>query len=231
MSGLMNTPRKRNLHGSTAISVALVLLCLVLGLSPCGNAACADSDTRSASPTQVSSQFAIADFDGDTRPDFATVQVGQGNASDARYRIRFQLSTGSRQTIDLTAPTGGLDIRSRDVNGDTFPDVIVTTSWTNRPVAVLLNDGRGNFTSSDPSVFPGAFQTSERSWTHTTDEIRDAYAALFSRYLSGDYEEGDRAFSPPDESRLPIASSSQFAALSTVVFSFGRAPPSFSLHL
>lgn len=230
-SGIMKTLHPRNLSWPRAASVAFALLCLAMGFAPFGNAASAGPRSWPASSAQVTSQFAIADFDGDSRPDLATVQVGQNDSWNTRYWIAFQLSTGSRQTLGITAPTGGLQIASRDVNGDDFVDVVVTTSWTNRPVAVLLNDGRGNFTPSDPSAFPGAFETSERSWTYTTDEIRDASAALSLRYLSGDYEEGDRAFSPPNKTRLPISSSSQFAALSTIVSSFGRAPPSYSPHL
>lgn len=202
-----------------------------MGFAPCGYAAPDGPQSRPVSSARVTSQFAIADFDGDSKPDLATVQAGQGDSWNTRYWIAFQLSTGSRQTLGITAPTGGLQITSRDVNGDTFVDVIVTTTWTKRPVAVLLNDGWGNFTPSDPSVFPGAFQTSEKFWTLTTDEVRDASAALCSRYFSGDYEEGSRDFSPPDETRLPITCSSQFVALSTVVSFFGRAPPSFSPHL
>jgi hypothetical protein len=206
-------------------------LCLVIGFAPRGNAAIDAPQRRPISFSQVVSEFAIADFDGDSKPDFATVQSGQEGSSNTRYWIAFQLSTGSRQTLDITAPTGGLRITSRDVNGDDFLDVIVTASWTNRPVAVLLNDGRGNFTPSDPSVFPGAFETSENSWTLRTDQIADASAALSLRYFSGDYEVGGTAFSPPHETRLPVTSTSQFAAPSSSIFFLGRAPPSFSPHL
>ena len=76
--------------------------------------------------------------------DLGTVQVGQRSSWDTHYWIAFQLSRGSRQILGVTAPTGGLQITSRDVNGDSFLDVVVTTAWTNRPVAVLLNDGQGN---------------------------------------------------------------------------------------
>lgn len=230
-SGLMKTLRHRNCSWSGAVSAAFAFFCLIMSFAPRGNAAPDGPQRRPVSSTQATSQFAIADFDGDSKPDLATVQAGQDRSSDTRYWIRFRLSTGSQQNVGISAPAGGLQITSRDVNGDDFLDVIVTTSWTNRPVAVLLNDGRGNFTPSDPSAFPGAFQTSEKSWTCTTDEIRDSSAALCSRYLSGDFEEVRRHFSPPDETRRPMACSSQFIVRSTVVSFFGRAPPSFSPHL
>src|SRR5216684_21445 len=47
--------------------------------------------------------FAIADFDGDNQPDFASVQLGQYGRVEGRYSIGFQLSTGSRQSIVITA--------------------------------------------------------------------------------------------------------------------------------
>src|SRR6267378_678973 len=136
---------------------AFVACCALLAIS--GRRAAA-----SAVPAQVATHFAIADFDRDNRPDLASVHVGQSSSSSTRYWIAFHLSGGSGQTVGITAPTGGLQITSRDVNGDSFPDVVVTTAWTNRPVAVLLNDGQGNFKASSPSAFPGAFRTSEESW-------------------------------------------------------------------
>jgi hypothetical protein len=119
-------------------------------------------------------QFAIEDFDGDSRPDIATVQDGRSVAVGNHYWISFELSTGGSQNIDLAAPSGGLDISSRDVNGDDFVDVVVTATGTNRPVAVLLNDGAGSFTASDPSAFPGAFRKSTNFWSGLTEELREA---------------------------------------------------------
>jgi hypothetical protein len=217
--------------GGSGIARALLALCCAAIFSGKLQAA-PPAQNYGTTSGRIAPQFAVADFDGDSRADSATVQVGTREGSASHYSIRFRLSSGwSSQNIDLTAPTGGLDISSRDVNGDDFLDVIVTTAWTNQPVAVLLNDGQGNFTESDPSVFPGAFATSENSWNFRTDPIPDASAALFSRYHSGDYEEDGRIFFPPNHTRLPIAFSSQFVAFSSVVSFLGRAPPFFSLSL
>jgi hypothetical protein len=230
MFELLNTRCQRNFYRPAGITASFVLSVLILGLAPCGNAAPGNSATESTAPAQALSHFAVADLDGDTKPDFATVQVGQSNALDARYRIRFQLSTGSQQSIDLTAAAGGLEIRSRDVNGDTFPDVIVTTSWTNRPVALLLNDGRGNFMPSDPSIYPGAFTNFESCWTVSADQIERASAALLTRYLSGDCE-GGGVTSPLNETRLQVVHSSIVVTLSSAISFLGRAPPFYSVPL
>jgi len=131
--------------------------------------------------TAIVPQFAIEDFDGDSKPDIATVSECLRGAADDHYRIKFQLSSGRSQNIDLTAPVGGLDLSSRDVNGDDFLDVVVTTAGTDRPVAVLLNNGAGTFTASDPSTFPGAFRKSYNFWSGLTEELPDASPAFFSR--------------------------------------------------
>jgi hypothetical protein len=142
--------------------------------------------TRNATAheTAVVPQFAIEDFDGDSRPDIATVQEGRNGAVDNHYWISFQLSSGGTQSIDLAAPAGGLDISSRDVNRDDFVDVVVTATGTNHPVAVLLNNGAGTFTASDPSAFPDAFRKSNNFWSRLTEELREGSPAFLSRFHS-----------------------------------------------
>jgi hypothetical protein len=167
---------------------------------------------------------------GDRRPDLATVQAGQISSSDTRYWIGFQLSSGSRQTLGITAPTGGLRIMSRDVNGDDFLDIIVTTAWTNQPVTVLLNDGHGNFTQSGPSAFASAFRTSETGWTCTSVEIKDGTAVILSRNLHGDCDEDCSINSPPYVIGRPVPWASLNPYFFAVVSSLGRAPPSFVFH-
>ena len=228
-SVLMKTFRRSNLSWFRAVRALFALLCL--GFAACGNAASPGPQSWPVSSTQARSQFAIADFDGDNRPDLATVQVGQGSSWDTHYWIAFQLSHGSRQVLGVTAPTGGLQITSRDVNGDSFLDVVVTTAWTNRPVAVLLNDGRGNFRASSPSAVPAAFTNSENSWASTTNEFKDATAVLLSRHPTGNCSEGGR-FSPSRKvTGLLVLRASRNSLFSPIVSFLGRAPPSFVPHI
>jgi hypothetical protein len=230
-SVLMKRLHQSNLFWFRAVRAAFGLLCLCLGFAACGNGASTGPQSWQVSSTQATSQFAIADFDGDNRPDLATVQVGHSGSWDTDYWIAFQLSRGSRQILGITAPTGGLQVTSRDVNGDSFLDVIVTTAWTNQPVAVLLNDGKGNFRASSPSAFPGAFTTSEESWALTTDEVKDGTAVLFSRYPTGNCPEGSKFSSPRNVTGLLVPGASRNSLSSAVVSFLGRAPPSFLLHI
>jgi hypothetical protein len=126
-------------------------------------------------------RFAIADFDGDLKPDLATVQVAGSNARTTHYSIRFDLSSGAARSISLIAPSGGLQIVPKDVNGDNIPDLVVSTRWLNRPVAVLLNDGHGNFTLADPGAFPGVTRNSQTEWSATGAQIHDGAAIAPSR--------------------------------------------------
>jgi hypothetical protein len=202
--------------------LALVWLALGLGLRTASASESPRSDRTSAQ--HIAAPLTIGDFDGDQRPDFVTADIGQRGASRTVYKIAIELSSGARSTLNIAAPDGGLQLTSRDVNGDDWPDVIVTTAWTQRPVAVLLNDGQGNFIELAPEQFPGAFPDSSSSLASTNNEIRDSLAVLISRYDAGYFKPAASLDSPylarqqiPDlRSDSPVSRSSSF---------LGRAPP------
>src|SRR5271169_2974089 len=100
-----------------------------------------------------SSSFALADFDGDRKPDLASVEFTRFDSSEVRYSITFRLTSGNAQTVGVVAPFGGLDISVRDVNGDAALDLIVRSAWHHQVVAIFLNDGHGHFAATDPSAF------------------------------------------------------------------------------
>jgi hypothetical protein len=182
---------------------------------------------RNSTPreTGIVPQFTIEDFDGDNRPDIATVLEGPGGAANNHYRITFQLSSGGSQNIDLAGPMGGLDLSSRDVNGDDFLDVVVTTVGSNWPVAVLVNDGAGTFTASDPSAFPGAFRKSSHFWRGVAEELPEASPALYSRSSSSDLDPSNETFSIPVETQVFARRSNRLEAHDVEVSYLGRAPP------
>ena len=229
MFSIPNEASCRSIARPAGRYAAFLLYCSLVTLAPVGNAG-GSGQNSPASSRLLASQFAITDFDGDNRPDLASVRLGQSGAHSARYLIDFHLTRGLPQSIGVIAPAGGLELISRDVNGDNFPDVIVTTYLTNQPVAILLNDGRGNFSQSDPSAFPGALPTSESSRFSKPDAIMDATAMLSWRYLSGECEECGGALFPQIEAGRSVANGFHSAALSKGGLFFGRAPPSASFH-
>jgi len=165
----------RRLDGSaTATFVRRILpLFLLLGMIA-GAAAGADASHSSTASIGPGLQFAVADFDGDHLPDLVGVQSGQSDVSRTKYWIQLQLSATGQQTISLIAPTGGLQIAARDVNGDQIPDLILTTTCLRQPVAIFINDGHGTFTRVEPTAFPEAFRESQSSWDSRTDRTADA---------------------------------------------------------
>jgi hypothetical protein len=172
--------------------------------------------------------FAIGDFDGDSRPDLATVRVGQISASNARYWINFELSAGSRQLIYFTAPVGGLEITTRDVNGDESVDLVVTTALLARPVAILLNDGHGKFTYRDAVEFTGIVWRFESGLRGANVDGKDAVAWTQSTTADKDGR------SPPAvrlQSTELFAESSSIALKNSFLVFSGRAPPASGISL
>lgn len=168
-SGIWVGPLRRPLASP---GLFLLLFLLVFSL-------CAPHTTQAAAQAPVlaplsgsGAPFAFADFDGDHRPDFATVEGSEGRTlSTENYWIRLRLSSLGKSYIHLSAPKGGLLVEARDVNGDNAVDLVVATAWLDQPVGVLLNDGRGNFSQASPSRFPEAFSKSSANWRGSLTRI------------------------------------------------------------
>jgi hypothetical protein len=162
-------------HRFAAVRLLYRSLCLVFfaGLLS-GAAAAADVPSAPASSLGPNLPFSIADFDGDSKPDLASVHTGKSDLGRTDYWIQLQLSVAERQTFQIIAPMGGLQIVARDVNGDHALDLVLTTTWLRQPVAILLNDGHGTFSRVDPDAFPEAFHESKTSWGSTTEHAMDA---------------------------------------------------------
>lgn len=187
-------------------------------------AACAEVTTAPVASNRSGLPLAIADFDGDTRPDVAVVQVGRSNSSQTDYWIQLQLSSVGRQTILVVAPAGGLQIVARDVNGDDAPDLILTTTWLNEPVAVYLNSGHGSFSRVDPSNFPGAFAASTiRSNLGTRETTEIGGAPQRSRF--GNRRETGRRLTLQQKGVVP-SPGCVFVSARFSLSPLSRAPPS-----
>jgi hypothetical protein len=98
-------------------------------------------------------RFAIADFDGDWKPDLAVVETTGAREVTERYAVRLQLSAGKALWFLIDAPSGGVWLAARDVNGDDLPDLVVSSISDKRVVAVLLNRGHGMFSQGELGAY------------------------------------------------------------------------------
>jgi hypothetical protein len=131
-------------------------------------------------PTGPGVRSALDDLDGDFRPDQIAVQTGASGFSGTEYWIELRLSTIGHQRIPVFSLPGGLQVVARDVNGNGSLDLVLTTTSLRLPVAVLLNDGHGQFTRVDPDAFPKAFQDAGTSWQSHDRALDDCFGLLRS---------------------------------------------------
>ncbi len=93
-----------------------------------------------ASPAAADSHtsWAVADFDGDQKPDLVSVT----ELSVSEPVIHF----GALQSSAFTAATGlpTHRLRARDLDGDSDRDIVLETIFS-EPIAVWINDGSGHF--------------------------------------------------------------------------------------
>jgi hypothetical protein len=198
---------------------------LVLGATP----ARARAENLSATSLGPGLTFAIADFDGDRRPDFARIEAGQNRPGSADYSIQIQLSDVGRQSIHLVGPTGGLLIEARDVDGDRTIDLVVSTAWRKQPLAVFLNDGHGSFSRAEVAAFAGAFSEWEIKFVSASSPATDDLGVAPQPGAGICPEENDSGFHRSPAS-LILFLSAGFPSDSFLTSHSGRAPPSEVRH-
>lgn len=170
-------------------------------------------------------QFAIADFDGDRQPDLATIRVIRNSPRAAEYLLELQLSSGTRPGIGILGPTGGLQITSQDVNGDKIADLVVTSVFDTQFVAILLNDGKGNFKQVERSDYP---EVGKRTGSRLVGPS-DAAAFQLTLGLRGSTESDGVARaawdSPIENFAQLLPSTAPSARTFLALAAAGRAPP------
>jgi len=211
--------------------VWLLVFCCAAGWADSAVGASAPRNGWSAASVEMNLRFAIADFDGDQQADLATVQAGGGSSSQSRYWIRFELTSGNRQMFGVTGPVGGLQISPRDVNGDHVLDLVVSTAWLNQTIAILLNDGHGNFTLADPGEFPEAAPESQAEWSGKTAQIHENAAIPPSRSSARVCAMCVQAFHAEDSRELMPLSALRFHIRQLEFGCSDRAPPLAVLHV
>jgi len=221
-----NPPLARRIFQCSLLSAFLLLLAGFLS----GNAF-AGQEARIPRASQAASgpQLAISDFDGDFHPDLASVEAGTTISGNTDYWIQLQLSAAGPQSIRLVAPSGGLQIEARDVNGDHAVDLVLTTTSLRQPVAIFLNDGHGSFSRVASSDFPEAFSKSPTNWASACDQSTDAVGIPPQSRTSV-------CLSANAHSSVPLPADSIPPSRTGILFDFfvvshaGRAPPALPLR-
>lgn len=199
-------------------------LLLVVGIYAPRVAPGSDAGPTKISPAGPGLPFAVADFDGDHRPDLASIQSGQTNSSSTNdYWVQLRLSGSGPNSFRLTAPKGGLLIEARDVNGDQAVDLILSTAWLRQPVAILLNDGHGSFLPVAPAAFHAAFRQSNSNWNGSARQPVET-VSISGKSRTGVCAQANKAGSAqPDVSVQPP--SVNFSSVYLLASCAERAPP------
>jgi len=138
--------------------------------------------------------FTTADFNGDGIPDLAVMQ-DEGQTSSVAIFLGRGDGTFINQSTVPVAPYP-MAIAAGDFNGDGTPDLL-TTSYNDGTVAVLLGDGRGGF-SAAPSFDQGTPGSSRAVvGDFNGDGIPDVASAVFDgfhSYISVFLSNGDGTF-------------------------------------
>jgi hypothetical protein len=216
---------RRGLRG-----VFLWISLLLFGFAGWSSAEAAGTQSRPVTSLRPGLPFAIADFDGDLRPDLASIQSGASASGSTDYWIQLRLSAAGLQSIQLLAPAGGLTIEARDVNGDHAIDLVLTTAWFRQPVAIFLNDGHGSFSRAEPSAFPEAFSAPAASWLSDSRLLAEAIGIAPQSGAGICPEENDSLQLRSPAGSIP-SSSAGFPVSAFLSSAPGRAPPSDVPHL
>jgi len=213
----------RLLSLSPALLCAVLLLLLLPFLHPNRNHPV--THLAKSALAQGSTHFAIADFDGDLRPDLAMIRVSRDGAPDAQYSLELQFSSGTRAPIGLIGPAGGLEVSPQDVNGDQFADLVITSVVDSQFVAILLNDGKGNFTQVDRADYPGVGRRPQSRLLGPPDTtIRELVVGQSQKMFGDEVISAIREHVPQRAFPLALASV-KISAGPVILLPAGRAPP------
>ena len=99
--------------------------------------------------------WTLGDFDGDGLADLLTSSIETLGPSGYGHRIQIRSGSGAAigASFQVFGSTPGLTLLARDIDGDHDLDLIVTNSYSNRPIGIWINDGHGVFTQAGESSY------------------------------------------------------------------------------
>jgi hypothetical protein len=176
-----------------------------------------------ASNHQQVTQYAM-DFDGDHSLDLATV-IEQAVGSYVRYTVQLRLASGTEQSIDVTAPSGGLELEMQDMSGDRVPnDLILRPALARWLPTVLLNDSHDHFAVVISATDSG-FLASGQELASRGNEDQGTIALISSGFKAGRPVSDGGLFLPQFQEELHSPTTQTNAKSLRHSSSSGRAPP------
>ena len=196
----------------------------------CGTEASGSTSTTIMPPmtSALALGLAMADFTGDGHPDLATVGVGWFDSSRAHYSIEIRLTEGGSQSLELTAPFGGLLVTPKDVTGNGTLDLVVRAAGSRAPVAVFLNDGCGHFSETEPAAFAKALAQVPAEFGLTTGEQLYFSVTLVSSEAYTIECQSASARNPQEQDGSLLSANDSVPSHSFLPFGSNRAPPSLA---
>ncbi len=220
-------------HSFHRLRNGLLWTCVLLVLGACVPRLTTRAYAGSAAiaPAGPGVPFAIADFDGDHRPDLASIQSGQTKSPSTNdYWVQVRLSRSGPTLFQLVAPKGGLLIEARDVNGDQAIDLILSTAWLGQPVAILLNDGHGSFLRVAPTAFPAAFRKPNSNWNSSASQPLETFG-ISQEFRTGICVQVSNGSSAQTAAASIQPADVKFGSFYPLASCAGRAPPTDILHI
>jgi hypothetical protein len=176
----------------------------------------------SAAPSEVRNYF--LDLDGDHSLDVATI-IEQASSGYAKYTVQLHLASGAEQSVEVTAPPGGLQVEMADMTGDKIPnDVVLRPALARWLPTVLVNDGHEHFEIVISGTDPRTFSSNEDLGSRSRDS--QTFALLTSSgfrviHLPNSRRLSDPQFQPSLFSSFTQSVANRLGHASTP----GRAPP------
>ena len=105
--------------------------------------------------------WTLGDFDGDGLADLLTSSIETLGPSGYGHRIQIRSGSGAAigASFQVFGSTPGLTVLARDIDGDHDLDLIVSNSYSSRPIGVWINDGHGVFTQADEKAYDRSLWT------------------------------------------------------------------------
>ena len=114
--------------------------------------------------------WAVADFNGDHRPDLITASSTRNLAGSYTHDVQISLGGAQPGSLTFASFDAHIRLRARDVDGDHDADLVVLGSVSSIPIDLWLNDGKGHFRHGDASTLPAERQTASLECQEPDDD-------------------------------------------------------------